>query len=156
MFLSIFSSRRTSPWQWYWQTQLCIICKDEFCTTELVLILLVSVLSKTNKFTKHFWSDNSVSLNWISTSEVSLVAQTVKNLSAMQENWVQSLGWEDPLEKKMATHSSVLAWRIPWTEGPGGLQSIGLQRVRYDRVTHTFTFITLEPVQCLQIFQHAY
>ena len=56
------------------------------------------------------------------------VAQTVKNLPAMQETWVQSLGWEDLLEKGMATHSSILAWRIPWTEEPGGLQSTGSQR----------------------------
>ena len=49
-----------------------------------------------------------------------------------QETWVQSLGWEDPLDKGMATHVSILAWRIPWTEKPGGLQSIGLQRVRHD------------------------
>ena len=52
----------------------------------------------------------------------------VKNLPAMQDTWVQFLGWEDPLEKEMATHSSILAWRIPWTEEPGGLQSMGLQR----------------------------
>ena len=57
----------------------------------------------------------------------SLVAQMVNNLSAKQETWVLSLGWEDPLEKRMATHSSVLAWRIPWTEEPGGLQSMGSQ-----------------------------
>ena len=57
----------------------------------------------------------------------SLVAQTIKNLLTMQETWVRSLGWEDPLEKGMATHSSVLAWRIPWTEEPGGLQSVGSQ-----------------------------
>ena len=56
----------------------------------------------------------------------------VKSLPAMQETSVQSLSWEDPLEKGMATHSSVLAWRIPWTEEPGGLQSIGLQRVGHD------------------------
>ena len=56
----------------------------------------------------------------------------VKNPPAMQETWVRSLGWEDPLEKEMATHSSILAWRIPWTEEPGGLQSMGLQRVEYD------------------------
>ena len=55
------------------------------------------------------------------------VAQTVKNLSVMQETHVRSLGWEDPLEKGMATHSSILAWRIPWTEGPGELHSMGLQ-----------------------------
>ena len=59
----------------------------------------------------------------------SLMAQTVKNLPAMQENWVLSLGREDPLEKGMATHSSILAWRSPWTEEPGGLQSLGLKRV---------------------------
>ena len=57
------------------------------------------------------------------------VAQTVKNLSAMQETWTQSLGWEDPLEKGMATYSSILVWRIPWTEEPGGLQSMWSQRV---------------------------
>ena len=53
----------------------------------------------------------------------SFVSQTVK-----QETWVQSLGWEDPLEKGMATHSSILSWRFPWTQEPGGLQSIGLQK----------------------------
>ena len=54
----------------------------------------------------------------------SLVAQTVKNLPAVQETWVRSLGWEEPLEKEMPTHSSVLAWKIPWTEEPGRLQTI--------------------------------
>ena len=56
----------------------------------------------------------------------------VERLPSMQETWVQSLGWEDPLEKEMATHSSTLAWRIPWMEEPGRLQSMGLQRVRHD------------------------
>ena len=56
----------------------------------------------------------------------------VKNLSTMRKTWVQSLGWEDLLEKGMATHSSILAWRIPWIEEPGELQSMGLQRVRHD------------------------
>ena len=60
----------------------------------------------------------------------------VKNLPAMQESWIQSLGREDPLEKRMATHSSILAWRIPWTEEPGGLQSTGSQRVRHDLATN--------------------
>ena len=60
------------------------------------------------------------------------MAQPVKNLPAMQETQIQSLGWEDPLEKGMATHSSILAWRIPWTEKPGGLQSIQSQRVEHD------------------------
>ena len=58
-----------------------------------------------------------------------MVAQTVKNLPVVQETWVQSLGLEDPLEKKRVTHSSILAWEIPWTEEPGGLQLMGSQRV---------------------------
>ena len=62
----------------------------------------------------------------------SLVAQTVKRLPTMRETWVQSLGREDLLEKEMATHSSIFAWKIPWTEKPGGLQSMGSQRVGYD------------------------
>ena len=65
----------------------------------------------------------------------SLVAQAIKNLPAMQETWVRSLGWEDRLEKGMATLSSNLAWRIPGTEEPGGLQSMGSQRVRHNWVT---------------------
>ena len=60
------------------------------------------------------------------------MAQTVKHLPAMQETWVQSLGRQDPLEKEMATHSSTIAWKIPWTEEPGGLQSMGSQIVERD------------------------
>ena len=63
---------------------------------------------------------------------LSLVAQRVKRLPAMQETWVQYLGQEDPLEKETATHSSTLAWKIPWTEKPGGLQSMEFQRVGHD------------------------
>ena len=62
----------------------------------------------------------------------SLMAQTIKSLSAMQETWVQSKGWEDPLEESMATPSSTVAWRIPRTEEPGRLQPMGLQRVRHN------------------------
>ena len=65
----------------------------------------------------------------------SLVAQTVKSLPAVQETWVQSLGREDPLEKEMATHSSIFAWKTPWTEKPGRLQSMGSKRVRHDCAT---------------------
>ena len=61
-----------------------------------------------------------------------MVAETIKNLSAMQETQVQTLGREDLLEKGIATHSSILAWRIPWTEEPGGPQSMGSPRVRHD------------------------
>ena len=69
----------------------------------------------------------------------------IKDLLAMQETWIQSLGQEDPLEKGMATPSSILPWRIPWTEEPGGLQSIGSQRVGHNRVTNAFTFTSLSP-----------
>ena len=62
----------------------------------------------------------------------SLLAQIIKNPPAMQETWVRSLGWEDLLEKGTATHSTILAWRIPWTEEAGGLQSMGSQRVGHD------------------------
>ena len=68
---------------------------------------------------------------------VSLVAQLVKNPPAMRETWIRSLGWEDHLEKEIATHSSILAWRIPWTKVPGGLQFMGLQRVRHNWATFT-------------------
>ena len=60
------------------------------------------------------------------------MSQIVMNLPALQENWVQSMGWEDPLENGMATHSSILAWSIPWTEKSGKLQSMGLQGVGHD------------------------
>ena len=70
--------------------------------------------------------------NLIYTYLASLVAQSVKNLPAVQETLVRSLGWEDPLEKEMATHSSILAWKISRTEEPGGLQSMGSQRVGHD------------------------
>ena len=78
------------------------------------------------------------------TAEVFPVAQMVKS-SAMQETRVQSLGKEDPLEKGMAIHSSILAWKIPWTEETGGLQSTGSQRVGHDRATNT-TLSTAERV----------
>ena len=66
-----------------------------------------------------------------------LAGSMVKNLPAMRETWIQSLGWKDPLEKGIATHSNILAWRFPWTEEPGGLQSLKSQRVRHDKHTCT-------------------
>ena len=72
-----------------------------------------------------------------------LVAQLVRNPPTVQETWVRSLGWEDPLEKEMATHFSTLAWKIPWMEEPGRLQSMGSLRVRHDSVTSLFTLYTL-------------
>ena len=67
---------------------------------------------------------------------ISLVAQMVKNLPAMLENWIQSLGRKDPLEKGGATHSSILAWRIPWAEKPGGLQSMGSKELDTTKAVH--------------------
>ena len=72
------------------------------------------------------------------------MAQLVKNLPAMRETWVRSLGWEDPLEKGMAAHSSILAWRIPWTMEPGRLQSTVSQRVGDLGATFTFTLDFIE------------
>ena len=83
------------------------------------------------------WQSDSLPLSHLGSHKpyASLVAQRLKRLPAMRETWVQSLGWEDPLEKEMATHSSILAWIIPWTEEPGGLQSMGSQRVRHNWAT---------------------
>ena len=81
------------------------------------------------------------------------MAQRVKSLPAMQETQVQFLGGEDPLEKKVATHSSILAWRIPWTEEPGGLQSTGSQRVGHDRATSLSLFF-LHPLKRTCIFSN--
>ena len=76
---------------------------------------------------RHDWATFTFSFTW-----VSLVAKMVKRLPAMQDTQVQSLGWEDPLDKEMATHSSILAWKIPWSEKPDKLQSMGSQRVQHD------------------------
>ena len=73
------------------------------------------------------------------------VAQMVKSLPAMQETWVQPLDWEDALEKEMATHSSILAWEAPWTKEPGGLESMGSQRVRHDWATNIHPGSTTRP-----------
>ena len=77
-----------------------------------------------------------------------LVAQSVKNLRAMQETQVQSLGWEDPLEKEVATHSSLLAWRIPWTKEPGGLQSMGSQRDMTEQLSFSQYFVLSRITTC--------
>ena len=91
-----------------------------------------------------------------------LVAQMVKNLPAMQENWVWSLGWEDPLEKGMIAHSSICAWRIPWTEKPAWLYSPRSHRVRHEWATFTFQSFLLNSIwkidlnysMWLSVFKH--
>ena len=81
-----------------------------------------------------------------------MFAQTVKNPPAMQETQIQSLSLENPLEKVMATHSSILAWRRTWIEEPGGLQRVKFQRVRHDGVTNTFTFHCIEYSRTASLF----
>ena len=98
-------------------TTTTILCQGTSLVAQLVLLVLYP------------WEGTGYRLPY---SWASWVAQMLKNPPATQETWVWSLGWEDPLEKGMATHSSILAWRIPWTEEPGGLQSMGSQRVRYN------------------------
>ena len=110
---------------------LPINIQDLFC---LELTSLISLLSK--EFSRVF-SNTTVQKHQffgaqLSLLGASLVAQRLKRLPGMRETWVRSLGWDDPLEKEMATHSSTLAWRIPWRKEPGRLQSMGLQRVRHD------------------------
>ena len=103
---------------------------DMFCNTSWYLIML------TLQFGSFSWRLTSVFLVWCilqsTVSSVSLVAQMVKGLPAIWETWARSLGWKDSLEKEMATHSSTLAWKIPWTEEPGRLQSMGLHRIGPD------------------------
>ena len=102
------------------------------------------------------WGPGSVGISQICLSlatvsqRSSLVAQTVKSLLAVQETRVRSLGWEDPMEKEMATHSSILAWKIPWMEEFGRLQSMGSQRVRHDWATSLFTLMTTD----IQLFMY--
>ena len=116
------SSSRGSSWYRYWIHVCCIARWILHCwtTREASNALLSAFVLIQPSF---LWA--------------SLVAQLVKNLPAVQETQVRSLGWEDPLEKEMATHSSILAWKISWTEKPGGLQSMGSQRVGHDWATNT-------------------
>ena len=85
-----------------------------------------------NCFVYSMFCGRKGSKDYVWSMRASQVPQIVKTLPTMWETWVQSLGWEDPLEKGMATHSSILAWRIPWTDEPGKLQSMGSPRVGYD------------------------
>ena len=102
--------------------------KDKYCVTssiaELKMIEMNLLIKQTHRLNEFMVTEGK--------ERTSLVAQMVKRLPTMRETWVPSLGQKDPLEKEMATHSSVLAWRIPWMGEPGGLQSTGLQRVGHD------------------------
>ena len=98
-----------------------------------------SVSIQTLVLAKNLKSKTVTFVNHLHFSGIPLVTQTVKNLPAVWETWVPSLSWEDPLEKGMATHSCLLAWRIPWAEETGGLQSTGSPRVGQNWATNTFT-----------------
>ena len=113
---------------WLWGTLHCY----------LVLRLLEEEKQKLRK------QDGRLSLTCFQSS---LVAQLVKSSPAMQESWIWSLGWEDPLEEGMATHSNTLAWRSPQTGEPGGLQSMGLQKVGHD-------WVTMRTHTCAQTYTH--
>ena len=92
---------------------------------------------------KYSWAFSPYSLNYMESKEFP-GSSDGKESPAMQKMWVRSLSWEDPLEEETVTHSNILAWRIPWTEKPGGLQSLGSQRVRHDWATNTCTFFPRE------------
>ena len=98
--------------------------------------MFVSTLDKFEDRVDGQWEGVGESVNLVFSKDK--LAQTVKRLPAMWETWVRPLCLEDSLKQEMATHSSFLAWRIPWTEEPGGLQSMGSQRAGHDRVTFTF------------------
>ena len=106
--------------EWVSEAYITLYGRDLFCRCPCVKDMEVDYPGLSG------WIPNAI----ISVLRASLVAQTVKHLSAMWETWVQSLGWEDPLQEVMATHSTMLAWGLSWIEEPGGLQSMGSQRVR--------------------------
>ena len=113
---------------------------------------LLSFLLLSQYWKVKFWTINlrCIKQDWIHLClRSSLVAQMVKRLSIMRETWVWSLGREDPLEKEMAIHSSTIAWKIPWTEEPGRLQSMGSQRVGQDGATSRSLPGSLVPTVCL-------
>ena len=114
--------------QWVSSSQVQSLGQED--PLEKGMATLSSILAWRTPWTMEPGKLQSNGLQRVGHSWMTNTIQTMKNLPAMQETWVWSLGWEDPLEKEMATHSSILAWRIPWTEEPSSLQSTGSQRVR--------------------------
>ena len=121
--------------RWTWVTELHPV--------GLRATLLQSGLILTNDICSDPASKQGHILRW----GLNMVALMVKNLPAVWGPQVLSLGWEDPLEERMATHSSILAWRIPWAEEPGGLESMGSQRVGHDWANNTFPFCEFRVMQ---------
>ena len=114
--------------QWVSSSQVQSLGQED--PLEKGMATLSSILAWRTPWTMEPGKLQSNGLQRVGHSWMTNTTQTMKNLPAMQETWVWSLGWEDPLEQEMATHSSILAWRIPWTEEPSSLQSTGSQRVR--------------------------
>ena len=134
--IRIFSNQPDLRIRWpkYWSFSFNISSSNEhpgLISFRMDLLDLLAVQGTLKSLLQHHSSKASI-LQCSAFFGASMVAQVVKRLPAVQETQVQSLGWEDPLEKEMATHSSTLAWKIPWSEERGRLQSIGLQRVRHD------------------------
>ena len=115
---------------------LTLQCESHFCTYNKLCFKLFSISDYSLIIHRYVIGFPVSYLYW-----TSLVVQTIKCLPAMQKTWVRSLGLEDPLEKEMAIHSSILVWKIPWMEKPGGLQSVGSQRVRHDWATSLSFFL---------------
>ena len=126
-----------SLWVCFINKFTCIILLDSICKWYHMIFVLVwlSSLSIIISRSIHFAANGIIPFFLMSSISISLVAQMVKRLSTMWETWVRSLGREDPLEKEMATHASSIAWKIPWMEEPGRLQSMGSQRVGHNWAT---------------------
>ena len=125
------------PWTRSLQGYSPKVCKESDMTEQLSIHTTALGKGPVPGLSVRLECASTISQGLLSPFWASLVSQMVKNLPEMQETWVWSLGQEEPLGKKMTSHSNIFAWRIAWTEEAGGLQ---LQRVRHDRVTNTFTF----------------
>ena len=130
------------------------ITADGDCSHKIKRCLLLwrKIMTKLDSILKNRDITLSTKVHPVKARLISLVAQTVKCMPTMQETWVRSLGGEHSLEKEIATHSSTLAWKIPWTEEPGRLQSMGLQRVGHDWVTsHTQSMLWFFQYSCMDV-----
>ena len=130
------------------------ITADGDCSHKIKRCLLLwrKIMTKLDSILKNRDITLSTKVHPVKARLISLVAQTVKCMPTMQETWVRSLGGEHSLEKEIATYSSTLAWKIPWTEEPGRLQSMGLQRVGHDWVTsHTQSMLWFFQYSCMDV-----